>query len=147
ALLHLVRPGLGEETFRREADRFADIGKLLSGARDRHVMQQTLAKLETRPGALPRPTAQRMRKLVAPPPEPEAGEEQTTEGQADEGHADGGQASQDGRRPALAGLKQARAFFAGKALHDLELEHIVEGLGLTYRKARKAMRKAYAKPS
>ena len=130
ALLHLVRPGLDETAYQREADQLAAIGKLLSRTRDRHVMQQTLAKLEKQPGGLPKATATRLRKLVA-------------DGKPD----DAGQASSDGRRPALNRLKQARKLFAGKAIDDLELDHLVEGLETTYRKARKALRKAYAKPS
>ncbi len=57
ALLHLVRPGLDKDAYRREAEQLAAIGKLLSRARDRYVMQQTLAKLETQPGSLPKATA------------------------------------------------------------------------------------------
>ena len=65
ALLHLVRPGLDKDAYRREAEQLAAIGKLLSRARDRYVMQQTLAKLETQPGSLPKATATRLKKLVA----------------------------------------------------------------------------------
>jgi hypothetical protein len=130
ALLHLVRPGLDEDAYRREADQLGAIGKLLSRARDRHVMQQTLSKLQAHPGALPKATAARLRKLV------------TTGDSRNAKHA-----GPDGRRPALARLKQARRLFAGKAIGDLELQHLVDGLEVTYRKARKALRKAYAKPS
>jgi hypothetical protein len=130
ALLHLLRPGLDDDDYQREADQLAAIGKLLSGARDRHVMQQTLTRLEAQPGPLPKPTAARMRKLMAP-----------------DGSGGNGQASADGRRPALGRLRQARRFFAGKALHGLELSHLVDGLEITYRKGRKALCKAYAKPS
>ena len=130
ALLHLVRPGLDEDAYRQEADQLAEIGKLLSGARDRHVMQLTLAKLEKHPGGLPKPAATRVRKVVA-----------------SSNASDGVQGNHDGRRPALSRLKQTRKLFAGRALGDLELDHLVEGLEVTYRKARKAQRKAYAKPS
>ena len=130
ALLHLVRPGLDNDAYRREADQLASIGKLLSGARDRHVIQQTLTRLEAQPGPLPKPTAARVRKLMAP-----------------DRAGDSAQANPDGRRPALARLRQARRFFSGKALHGLELGDLVDGLEITYRKGRKALRKAYAKPS
>src|SRR5688572_929056 len=53
ALLRLIRPGLTDAVYRREAERLVGTGKLLSGARDLFVMQQTLAKLEGRFGALP----------------------------------------------------------------------------------------------
>jgi hypothetical protein len=48
ALLRLIRPGLEESVYRREAERLAGIGKLLSGVRDLEVMRQTLGKLESR---------------------------------------------------------------------------------------------------
>ena len=50
ALLRLVRAGIGETAFKRENTRFGDIARMLSGARDLHVMQATLARLETRYG-------------------------------------------------------------------------------------------------
>jgi AraC-like DNA-binding protein len=48
ALLRLVRLGIGEHAFKSENARYRDIGRLLSGARDRHVMLETLAALEAR---------------------------------------------------------------------------------------------------
>ncbi len=129
ALLHLARPGLDETAYRREAKQLAAIGKLLSRARDRHVMQQVLTKLE-HPGPLPKSTVVKMRRLVAA-----------------SAVRNGEQAPSDGRDAALARLKRARKLFAGKAIEDLELEHVIDGLEITYRKARTAMRKAYAKPS
>lgn len=56
ALLRLVRFGIGETAFKRENTRFGDIARMLSGARDLHVMQATLARLETRYGLLGRNT-------------------------------------------------------------------------------------------
>jgi hypothetical protein len=91
-------------------------------------MQQTLAKLEN-PGGLPKSSLAPLRRLVAP------------------ARARAGHGSADGRAAALARLKRARKLFAGKAIESLELSHLVDGLETTYRKARKAMRKAYAKPS
>ena len=44
-------------------------------------------------------------------------------------------------------LAQARRLFAVKAISAIELEHLVDGLETAYRKARKAFRKAYDKPS
>jgi CHAD domain-containing protein len=129
ALLHLVRPGLDETAYRREAKQLAAIGRLLSGARDQHVMLQTLAKL-SQAGPLPKSAAARLRRLIA-------------SGRARNGR----QARTDGRAAALVRLKRARKLFTGKAIEDLELGHLVDGLEITYAKARKAMRKAYAKPS
>jgi hypothetical protein len=129
ALLHLVRPGLDETAYRQEANQLAAIGRLLSPARDSHVMQQTLAKL-AHSGPLPKSTAVRLRRLMGP-----------------DRARNGKQARPDGRAAALARLKRARKLFAGKAIENLELQHLVDGLEITYAKARKAMRKAYAKPS
>jgi CHAD domain-containing protein len=130
ALLHLVRPGLDEAVYRREAEHISAIGKLLSRERDHHVMQQTLAKLAKPPGALPKAASTRLRKLVA-----------------ENGEADVERSGRDGRRPALLRLAQARKLFAGKAISEIELEHLVDGVETAYRKARKAFRKAYEKPS
>jgi CHAD domain-containing protein len=130
ALLHLVRPGLDETVYRREAEHVSAIGKLLSRERDRHVMQQTLARLEKHPGALPKAASARLRKLVG-----------------ESGEADVARSGHDERRPALARLAQARKLFSGKAIGEIELDHLVDGLGAAYRKARKAFRKAYDKPS
>src|ERR1700682_1989981 len=65
ALLRLIRPALEEALYRREAERLAGSGKLLSGARDLDVMRQTLSKLELRFDAMPAGAAARLAKLVA----------------------------------------------------------------------------------
>lgn len=48
ALLRLVRPSLGEKNFRAFDSAFRDTARLLSDARDRHVLLETLGKLEVR---------------------------------------------------------------------------------------------------
>src|SRR5215467_10608697 len=65
ALLRLVEPGLAEGLYRREAARLAGIGRLLAGARDLHVMRQTLSKLEGRFEALPPGAADRLARFAA----------------------------------------------------------------------------------
>ena len=129
ALLRLIRPALSEAAYRRESERLSGIGRLLSGARDLFVMQQTVAKVETRFGALPNGTAARLRKLMA------------------RGNVGGRRAAADGRRQALQRLAQAKRLFAGKAVEEIELDHILDGLEDAYRRARKAFRQAYRKPS
>ena len=129
ALLRLVRPGLAEAAYRREAKHLAGIGRLLSGARDLFVMQQTLAKLEDRFGALPNGAAERLRKLMA------------------DGHARNRRSGTEARRQALQRLDQARRLFTGKPAGGVELEHVADGLEAVYRKARKAFRHAYREPS
>jgi CHAD domain-containing protein len=129
ALLRLIRPGLEEATYRRETERLVGIGKLLSGARDLDVMRQTLSKLESRFDAMPPGAAARLAKLVA------------------HGQGIDRRSSTDGRRQALLRLGQSKRFLTAKATTKIELGHLIEGLGSTYGKARKAFRQAYREPS
>jgi hypothetical protein len=129
ALLQVVRPGLDETPYRREADRLAAAGRLLSGVRDLDVMQQTVSKLESRFGALPNGAGERLQKRLA------------------HGQHLGRRSGAEGRRKALARLGQARKFFTGKAAAEIEFADLIEGVGRTYHKARKAFRHAYEKPS
>jgi CHAD domain-containing protein len=129
ALLRLIRPGLEDSVYRREAERLAGIGKLLSGVRDLEVMRQTLGKLESRFDALPVGAAERLAKLVA------------------QGLGLGRRSGRDSKRQALLRLGQSKRFFTAKATAGIELDHLIEGVGDTYRKARKAFRQAYRKPS
>jgi CHAD domain-containing protein len=46
ALLRLIRPAMGESTYRYENAQLREIGRSLAGARDRYVMLETVAKLE-----------------------------------------------------------------------------------------------------
>ncbi len=46
ALLRLVRPAMGEAAFKQENAQLRDIGLSLSGERDRHVLLETVNKLE-----------------------------------------------------------------------------------------------------
>jgi CHAD domain-containing protein len=129
ALLRLIRPGLDEALYRSELERVSGTAKLLSTARDLDVMRQTLGKLEARAGPLPDGAAERLRKALA------------------DGHDTGERADAEVRRHALQRLRRTRSFFAGKALAGIGLGHVVEGAGLTYRKARKAFHAAYDEPS
>jgi hypothetical protein len=129
ALLRLVRPGLAETTYRRETDRLAAIGRLLSGARDRHVMQQTLGKLESRFGPLPNAAGRRMRKLLA------------------EGRISNQRTGAEARRQARSKLEQARRLFEGRSAQNITREHLAEGLEDAYRRARRAFRHAYEEAS
>jgi CHAD domain-containing protein len=131
ALLRLIRPGLADAVYAREGERLAAIGRSLSGARDQFVMQQTLARLETRFGPLPNGAADHLRKLLA-------------RGSAG---GRGTRAAGDARAQALQRLEQTRRLFAGKAIDKIEFAHIAEGLENCYRQARKAFRAAYREPS
>jgi CHAD domain-containing protein len=46
ALLRLIRPALGDDAFHAENADLRETGRLLSGARDRHVLIETMAKLD-----------------------------------------------------------------------------------------------------
>lgn len=127
ALVRLIRPALGDTAYRRESRRLGDIGRLLAGARDQHVMRQTLAKLEGRFGPLPNGAAQRLEKLL-------------------HGEAGSKRALVEDRRTASARLAQAKGFFARADHKDIRFEHAAEGLERAYRKARQAFRKAYRRP-
>jgi hypothetical protein len=88
-----------------------------------------LGKLESRFDALPVGAAERLAKLVA------------------QGRGLGRRSGRDSKRQALLRLGQSKRFFTAKATAGIELDHLIEGVGVTYRKARKAFRQAYRKPS
>jgi len=50
ALLHLIRPAIGEKTFKKEDKRIRDMGRRLSGPRDCQAIIETVAKLENGSG-------------------------------------------------------------------------------------------------
>jgi len=50
ALLHLIRPAIGEKTFKKEDRRIRDMGRRLSGPRDCQAIIETVAKLENGSG-------------------------------------------------------------------------------------------------
>ncbi len=129
ALLRLIRPALDEDTYRQEAERLSDIGKLLAEARDAHVMRQVLIKLENRPDGLPKGVAASMQKLLVAAP------------------AARGSRKDDGRRQALLRLRQTKKLFTGNAMQAVAFEDLVEGLEHAYDRARKRFRKAYRKPT
>lgn len=127
ALLRLVRPALGEDLYKSESERLAGVGRLLSGARDADVMRETLAKLEARFGTLADGTGPTLEKVLR--------------GSSSERAGSGVE-----RAEALVQLKQARKLFTGRALRGVTIDHVVEGAGRTYRKARRSFHKAYRKP-
>ena len=64
ALLRLARSGLADSTYKREANRLAAIGRVLAGARDQYVMQETLQELNARFAGLPKRVAKQLTKLM-----------------------------------------------------------------------------------
>ncbi len=47
ALLRLMRPGMTPECFAEENARYRDIGRVLSGTRDKQILRETVLKLQT----------------------------------------------------------------------------------------------------
>ena len=130
ALIRLVRPAIGDAAYRRESERVAGTARLLSGARDVHVMRLTATKLESRFGPLPDGAGKRLNALLAA-----------------DAAAIPSDAGKDGRAQALKRLKQTRKFFAGHALDDIAFPALAEGLERCYRKGRRGFRDAFRKPS
>ena len=65
SLLRLMRPALSEKTLRTRYRRISKIGDALARARDRHVMIETIGKLETQYGPESIGTLQPLRPLLA----------------------------------------------------------------------------------
>lgn len=130
ALIRLLRPAIGDAAYRRESERVAGTARLLSGARDVHVMRLTATKLESRFGPLPDGAGKRLAALLAK-----------------EAAAIPSDAGKDGRAQALKRLKQMRKVFTGHALDDLSFAALAEGLERCYRKGRRGFRDAFRKPS
>lgn len=130
ALLRLLRPALADTIYRRESNRIAGIGRLLANARDQHVMQQTLAKMESSSDIFPRSVSLKLAKRMA-----NGSGTKSARGGAQE------------RKQALEGLDQARKFFARLERRQVEFEHIAEGVERSYRRARRTFRDAYATPT
>lgn len=128
ALLRLVRPGLDEAFYRRETQRFATIGRMLAGERDRHVMRQTLKKLAAQTPDLSKTLLPAFEALLAQGP---ARQESAT----------------DVRARAAAKLAAARKAMSGSALARLDRAHAFQGLETVYRKARRLHRHCHAHPA
>ena len=121
ALLRLIQPALEEDLYRREAERLAGIGKLLSGARDLDVMRQTLSKLESRFDSMPsgarsgsvRSSGTATVSTAAPAP------------------------MDDGKR--CSAWRNRESFSPARRSLTYNSSQLIEGLGRTYRKARKSL--------
>ena len=125
ALLRLIRPAIGEDTFKQENAQLRQIGLSLSGARDRHVLLETVNKLEAAGGLGRKGLAQALRRSLLA--------------------ANGEGAPVDG-----AAMKQAHSLLneAKKRLARLRIagsgfDIVGPGLEACYRGARRAFRIAY----
>lgn len=125
ALLRLVRPALGESVFRAENAHMRDIGRCLSSARDRHVLLETVVKLESGSESVRKGIGCTMRDLI----NRKNGESATVEPSA--------------VKDALAQLAEAKRRFAHLKLAGSGFEIVGPGLQASYHKGRRAFRKAY----
>jgi CHAD domain-containing protein len=130
ALLRLIRPALGESSFREENARLRDIGGGLSSTRDRHVLLETVAKLEANSSFGRKGLGQVMRDVL-----------HVTNGREDP-------ASEAAAiKQALSRLGEAKKRFAHLELDGKGFDIVGAGLEDCYRRARRAFRNAYAEPS
>ncbi len=130
ALVRLIRPSLGETTFREENARLREIGAGLSGTRDRHVLLETVAKLEATSSLGREGLGQVMRDVL-----------QETNGREDP------DAEVAAMKQAHSRLAEAKKRFVHLRLSGKGFDIVGPGLEASYRKARRAFHRAYAEPS
>lgn len=153
ALLKLLRPGLSPADYKREKKRYADIGRLLSGVRDRAVLAATATALSQQTTGKARAAAQVLAKQAGSAAAAgDAGErELDAAGGADA--ADAGikavlldaaaHDTSDQVKAAIAALKQAAKSLKKLGLKSRGFDVVRAGLGKTYRAARGDMKLAY----
>lgn len=118
ALLRLMRSGLGDY-YERENGRYRDVGRLLSGQRDRHILIATLDVLEREHGPFVDPRVAKLRELA---------------------QSAGALAGSDGREngaivaQALRQLKQGVEAIDALALEPDEIEVVLDGVEATMKR-------------
>jgi len=126
ALLRLVRPALGEPAFHAENAQLREIGRGLSGTRDRHVLLETVTKLDASASTARKGLVQAMREVL----------HFTNGGEAPS--VDAAAVRQAQGRLAEAKKRLARLRVSG---HGFDV--VGPGLEASYRKARRAFHAAY----
>lgn len=126
ALLRLIRPAMGESTFKDENAQLRDIGLSLSGARDRYVLLETLTKLEAAVGLGRRGLADTLRQAIA---------------------AANGQGAPLTMQQAHARLAEAKKRLSNLEIAGSGFDVVGAGLERSYRRARRAFAAAYEQPS
>jgi CHAD domain-containing protein len=126
ALLRLIRPAMGEQAFKAENGQLRDIGLSLSGARDRHVLLETVDKLERGARFGRKGLAETLRQTIA---------------------AANGEGTPLGTRQALGRLAEAKKRLADLQISGTGFEVVAPGLERSYRRARRAFSAAYREPS
>lgn len=124
ALVRLIRPAVGDQTFRFENAHLREIGAMLSGARDRHVLIETITKLEAFSGH--DGLADPVRKLL------------TEQGDDVDAAA---------MKQALKELDEAKRRLMQVEISGSGFSVVGGGLEVSYRKACKAFKDAYRTPA
>jgi len=128
ALLRLLRTGIGDDVFKAENARYRDIGHLLAGARDRHVMRETLAGLEARHDLKPALTAP-LRAALQHHPDPSS---------------NGGVPAAEAIPEAAKRLAQGRRMLKRLAVKPAAFSVLQDGIETGLRSCRKTFHTAYA---
>lgn len=124
ALLRLIRPAIGEQAFRSENAHLRDIGAMLSGTRDRHVLIETMSKLEAASGH--NGLGDGVRKLLM-----------------EQNGQQGDDVDAAAMKQALKELDEARKRLSRLRISGRGFDIVGAGLEASYRKARRAFREAY----
>ena len=130
SLLRLMRPAISKKTFRTRYERISKIGATLAPLRDRHVMFETIGKLETRFGPEGIRVLQPLRPLLA-------GSTNVTPERSDP-HA--------ARRVIAKTIVEAQKF-EKIAFKSKGIEALSSGVEETYRAGRRNFARAYKHPS
>lgn len=126
ALLRLVRPAMGDEAFKQENAQLRDIGLSLSGARDRHVLLETVNKLEGTSGLDRKGLVSGLRASIA---------------------AANGEGAPVTMKEAQSRLDEAKIRLTDIRIQGGGFDVVGAGLERSYRKACRTFRKAYEQPS
>ncbi len=126
ALLRLVRPAMGDDAFKQENAQLREIGLSLSGARDRHVLLETVNKLEGAAGLSRKGLVSGLRASIA---------------------AANGEGAPVTMKEAQGRLDEAKIRLTEVRLQGGGFDVVGAGLERSYRKACRTFRKAYNQPS
>ena len=126
ALMRLVRPAMGDDAFKQENARLRDIGLSLSGARDRHVLLETVNKLEGAAGLGRKGLVSGLRACIA---------------------AANGEGAPVTMKEAQGRLDEAKIRLAEVRIEGGGFDVVGAGLERSYGKACRAFRKAYNQPT
>lgn len=126
ALMRLVRPAMGDDAFKQENARLRDIGLSLSGARDRHVLLETVNKLEGAAGLGRKGLVSGLRASIA---------------------AANGEGAPVTMKEAQSRLDEAKVRLADLHIAGSGFDVVGAGLERSYRKACRTFHGAYSKPS